>query len=446
MVKGYADILRQLEHPNIPDILDASIDGEIPYVAEEFLTGDSLAKAIEKQRTTNTYLDENRTLMLIRQVLSALSHIHDKKIVHKDVNPYNVMVDNGTARLTDFDISEGLEDLVRPALKHTVVTQTLSGTETIDGFTLDYASPEQRARQPLDQRSDLYSAAMTLFEMLTNTVQRGSDVDPKVYNPLLKFEYAAFFERALKPRPQDRFQTAEEMSSALEQLAKPRIEKQEDEYGGGAIIHSALRGLYLTDANTTKSERIFHSGEENELRDFSISEDKKHALVLVRKPEHAATTFDVARIDLETKECVYLIKDSKQIEYPIAILLYENTLHIGKGENGTSRPSWYRWKVNEQRFEPLNVQWARGHNDSSPNGKYKLHTGTVNGTYGLYILPTTNSLEELPRLILAQAGGACEWIAPEETPKTQTAPSKKQGFWDQSLEELWKSLFRTKKK
>ncbi|HEX5989812.1 MAG TPA: serine/threonine-protein kinase [Solirubrobacterales bacterium] len=132
-----------LSHPNLVDVYDFSEEGERPYLVMQFVPGENLAERLERGRGVECE-------RLARELLSALAHIHEAGILHRDVKPANVIVEpDGTAKLIDFGIA-----LPRDA---TALTSTglVLGTER-------YAAPEVMRGEPASERSDLYSCGVVL--------------------------------------------------------------------------------------------------------------------------------------------------------------------------------------------------------------------------------------------------------------------------------------------
>jgi eukaryotic-like serine/threonine-protein kinase len=159
-----------LSHANLVEVYDFGGDGDRPYLAMEYVEGGSLADSISAG--TARELDPSR---LARELLEALDHIHDAGIVHRDVKPGNVLIaPDGTAKLTDFGIAQP-EDASR-----------LTSTGLVVG-TRSYIAPEVFRGERATVRSDLYSCAMILREVigdppppeLAELVTRLGDEDPE---------------------------------------------------------------------------------------------------------------------------------------------------------------------------------------------------------------------------------------------------------------------------
>lgn len=215
--RSEADTLSRLRHPNIVRFHDFFRDGARLAIAMEYAPGETLAARLPHHPDGLPWRD---ALALAGQVLSALQHIHAQGIVHRDIKPANLVVRAGhRVKLTDFGIAR---------LRG-------SGGTTRTGFmagTLKYMSPEQIQAQDLDGRSDLYSAALVLYELLCG---RPAFDEPTEYllaraqvespppplrerRPDLPPRLESLILRALNKDPADRFDSATEFRRDLERL------------------------------------------------------------------------------------------------------------------------------------------------------------------------------------------------------------------------------------
>jgi serine/threonine protein kinase/beta-lactam-binding protein with PASTA domain len=144
-----------LSHPNIVNVYDVGREGNINYIVMELIEGQVLSDII-KERGPLPY---NEAISITKQIASALSHAHKNHIIHKDVKPHNILLTkDGIAKITDFGIAKAVN------------AATIVGrTETVMG-SVHYFSPEQARGGYVDEKSDIYSLGIVLYEMLTGRV------------------------------------------------------------------------------------------------------------------------------------------------------------------------------------------------------------------------------------------------------------------------------------
>ncbi len=142
----------KLNHPNLVQVHDVDKEGEILYFAMEYVEGHSVKELLEKDKV----ISPQRTLDIVIQACSALDYVHQNKLIHRDMKPDNLIIDNeGQVKLVDLGISKSLKDKDDSAETGRVVG------------TPHYISPEQARGEALDGRSDIYSLGATMFHMLT---------------------------------------------------------------------------------------------------------------------------------------------------------------------------------------------------------------------------------------------------------------------------------------
>ncbi|HMJ00584.1 MAG TPA: Stk1 family PASTA domain-containing Ser/Thr kinase [Gaiellaceae bacterium] len=206
-----------LSHPNIVSIYDRGEAEGTYYIAMEYLDGRSLKELVVARGP----LPIGDAIEFTRQVLGALRFAHRKGVVHRDIKPHNVMADaDGRLKVTDFGIA-------RAGVSQMTEAGSIIGTA-------QYLSPEQARGAAVDQRSDLYSVGVLLYEMLTGTVPFTGDSPveiamkhlsdtprpPSLERPEIPPDLDMIVLRALAKSPEDRFQTAEEMDAELDRVAQ----------------------------------------------------------------------------------------------------------------------------------------------------------------------------------------------------------------------------------
>ena len=183
------------------------------YIAMEFLEGRNLKQVVRDHGA----LDPALAVDLVLQILKAARFAHRRGVVHRDIKPHNVIVDDeGRAKVTDFGIARaGASDMTE--------TGSIMGTA-------QYLSPEQAQGQPVDARSDLYSIGVVLYELLTGAPPFDAEspvtialkqvseapVPPSQLNPAVPPALDAVVMRALRKDPTERFQDADAFIAALE--------------------------------------------------------------------------------------------------------------------------------------------------------------------------------------------------------------------------------------
>jgi len=158
----------QLSHPNIVTIYDVGSQGDVYYIAMEYLKGYTLERAVEKKLTLNYKIFAK----LMIQVCDALEYAHSNELVHRDVKPANIMVlDNFRVKVMDFGIAR-------------VTNSSMTQTGVALG-TPSYISPEQLSGHGVDRRSDIFSVGVVMYELLTKDKPfAGESISKLIYNIL----------------------------------------------------------------------------------------------------------------------------------------------------------------------------------------------------------------------------------------------------------------------
>src|SRR5580704_6900787 len=149
-----ARAVAQLSHPHVVGVIDAGEDDGRPYIVLEYVEGETLKERIRRLGR----LPITEAVAYAIEISRALGAAHARHIVHRDVKPQNVLIDQeGSAKVTDFGIARTLEE------------DGLTAAGRVLGTT-DYVSPEQALGQHVNGQSDLYSLGIVLYEMLTGEV------------------------------------------------------------------------------------------------------------------------------------------------------------------------------------------------------------------------------------------------------------------------------------
>ncbi len=209
-----ARIAARCAHPNIVAVYDFAVHEGNPFLAMEYVEGANLSQVLKEKGR----LPPASAVAVMGQVLDALTCAHGFGIVHRDVKPANILMPQGErVKVTDFGISR-------------IDTAGLTQTGAVIG-TPSYMSPEQCRGDPVDGRSDLFSAGVVLYEALSGAKpfpgRNMTEIVLKVISEpppdirVLRGDLPAWLvgvvERALAKRPDDRFASAQEMAAALRQ-------------------------------------------------------------------------------------------------------------------------------------------------------------------------------------------------------------------------------------
>lgn len=206
-----------LSHPNIVNVYDVSTSITADYIVMELIDGITLKQYMEKKGVLNW----KETLHFAIQIAKALEHAHSKGIVHRDIKPHNIMVlKNGSVKVTDFGIA-------RMMSKGNTLTKEALGS-------VHYISPEQAKGGRVDNRSDIYSLGVVMYEMMSGrppydgespvavAIQHinGGAVLPSVLNPNIPGGLEQIIMKAMSREPADRYASATKMLSDMDEFRK----------------------------------------------------------------------------------------------------------------------------------------------------------------------------------------------------------------------------------
>ena len=220
-----AQLAARLAHPNIVDIYDIAGRSGLLWYTMEIVDGPNLGQLVDAEGP----LSIERVLRLLREALAALGHAHSLGLVHRDIKPENMLLeDDGSLRITDFGLALALRGEGR------------FGGATSQSGTPQFASPEQLLGERVDQRTDLYSlAAVALFALLGRPPFSGAtveqilakqttDVVPDLVKerPDVSAALAAVLDRALRNGVDERWNSAGEFRSAIEEAVQKGLRKK----------------------------------------------------------------------------------------------------------------------------------------------------------------------------------------------------------------------------
>jgi TolB-like protein/cytochrome c-type biogenesis protein CcmH/NrfG len=221
-----------LNHPSIVTVYDVGETSGIPWIAMEWVEGETLRHALGRGP-----LPLRQALQLARQVAEGLAAAHAKGIVHRDLKPANVMITgDGRGKILDFGLARQTSGSAQELLSQADTLESPSDSATREGAilgTVGYMSPEQASGRPADFRSDQFSFGVLVYEMLSDrrafdrptpvetlaAVIRDEPVPLAELRPGLPPLLEGVLATCLAKRPEDRFATTRELASALEALA-----------------------------------------------------------------------------------------------------------------------------------------------------------------------------------------------------------------------------------
>ncbi len=218
-------LARKIRHENVCQMYDINEEEDTHYITMEYVPGEDLKSFIRRVGQ----LPVGKTVSIAKQVCEGLSEAHKLGVVHRDLKPQNIMIDKkGNARIMDFGIARSIKG------------KGITGAGMMIG-TPEYMSPEQVEGKEVDQRSDIYSLGVNLYEMVTGQVPFEGDTpftigmkhksetpkNPKELNTQIPEDLSRVILRCMEKDKENRYQSAEEASSELEKIEKgiPTTEK-----------------------------------------------------------------------------------------------------------------------------------------------------------------------------------------------------------------------------
>ena len=208
-----------LSHTNIVSVYDVSRSDGLDYIVMELIDGLTLKQYMQRRGTP---LNWREALHFITQIMRALDHAHSRGIIHRDIKPHNIMVlRDGSVKVTDFGIAQ-----LTSAAQNTLTQEAIG--------SVHYISPEQAKGSHVDCRTDIYSAGVVLYEMLTGRLPFEGDtpvgvaiqhinaipVPPRSLNPDVPKALEDITMKAMAPSLEQRYGTADEMLEDLKEFRK----------------------------------------------------------------------------------------------------------------------------------------------------------------------------------------------------------------------------------
>ena len=304
----------KVSHHNIVNLLDVGVQDQYRYLVLEFVGGRTLKDIIEEKGA----LPPVTAVQIAIRLLSALQHMHKNGIIHRDIKPQNILIHtDGHVKVSDFGIAR------------LAGSGTISKTDMVMG-SVHYFSPEQAQGQEVTEASDIYSAGVVLYEMLTGSVPFDGDtpvaiamqhikIPPRpvnILNPAVSPAINAVVQKAMAKNPADRYQHAEDMARDLQKALneplrtepevnlesveeKPKKPRRLSALRERFDWHSAVKpllmvaaALALTAVLALMAISLYHSIVDSTTAPYVIDETEESAMQLIRR---AGLTAEVSR-------------------------------------------------------------------------------------------------------------------------------------------------------
>ena len=266
-----------LSHVNIVAIYDVSRSEELDYIVMELVDGMTLKQYMKKRGTP---LSWREALHFITQIVRALGHAHSRGIIHRDIKPQNIMVlRDGSVKVTDFGIAR-----VASAAQATLTQEALG--------SVHYISPEQARGSHIDGRSDLYSAGVVLYEMLTGRLPFEGEtpvsvaiqhinsipIPPRDLNPDIPPALEAITLKAMSPKPEDRYSSADEMLADLEEFRKnPDVTPEHARRDDDALMEEPTRVVPVSEIRQEEAQQRVRRADPDPDRDRAVERQARRS-------------------------------------------------------------------------------------------------------------------------------------------------------------------------
>ena len=391
--KNESKAIAVLAHPNIVKVYDVSFGTKIQYIVMEYIDGVTLKEYISKHQP----MDWKDAVYFTHQILSALNHAHEKGVIHRDIKPQNIMLlADGTIKVTDFGIARFSSNK----------TQTM--TDRAIG-SVHYISPEQAKGSVIDEKADIYSVGVMLYEMLTGKLPFEADnavsvaimqmqsapKKPTEINSEIPRALEEITLRAMQKSPSNRYASAKEMMNDLEKFENdPQIK---------------FDYKYFVDDNPTRF--ILNEDVNNDRTSYGDNYNYKNDR---KKKSSAKSIMGGIAIGVGLFALIFLIitmfsscgnSHAKDVDVPNFIGM--------KLSDVQNNPDYkFVWKV-ETAYDPNKSEGIIIDQDPLPNSK-KVKEGstitlTVNSSGVIITVPSVVGLtEEVARLKISSAGLKCD--------------------------------------
>jgi serine/threonine protein kinase/Tol biopolymer transport system component len=287
--KQEAHAVLLLNHPNIVTVYDIGEENKSQYIASEYVEGETL-----RQRLRGTLLPMSVALEIAEQIAAALTAAHAAGVVHRDIKPENIMLrPDGYVKVLDFGIAKLTE---KPTIAQVSAAPNVKTDPGIVMGTITYMSPEQARGLPIDERTDIFSLGVVLYEMIAGRPPfegtTASDTLAAVLNqsppPLARYEPSApkglgwLVSKTLRKDRADRYQTAGELLSDLRELRRQLDIEARIETRGTGESHGNTDDTRTTHTEVTQPTLATDQmvqGHTTSTTEYLIEEVKRHKSV-----------------------------------------------------------------------------------------------------------------------------------------------------------------------
>lgn len=393
--KNESKAIAVLSHPNIVKVYDVSFGTKIQYIVMEYIDGITLKEYI----TRRDKIKRNEAVYFARQILCALSHAHNKGVIHRDIKPQNIMLlKDGNIKVTDFGIARFC----------TNETQTIADRAI---GSVHYIAPEQAKGGATDEKADIYSVGVILYEMLTNKLPFEADnavsvaimqmqskpKPPKEIDSSIPIGLEEIVLHSMEKNPKNRYESAELMLHDIEEF-------QKDEN-----VRFSYK-CFVDDNPTRYVEASDKSNKDNSqyLDDFKYSdrEKKSNSSVIIGGIISAVTIFTIVALFMVIFNFCSN-RSSKDIEVPN---------FIGMKFSDVQGNSNYKFTFKvESVYDSSKPEGVIVDQEPQPNTKKLKEGGTVvlkvNSSGVLVTVPNIKgTTEEVAKGRLSNAGLKCETL------------------------------------
>lgn len=258
-----AQAVAKLSHPNIVSVYDVGQEGDTHYIVMEYVEGRNLKQVIKEMGI----IPVQHALDIARQICEGLQDAHENGIVHRDIKPHNILVmDNGRIKVTDFGIAQIMSSI------------TITNSNTIVG-SVHYFSPEQAKGGSTSVKSDIYSAGVVLYEMVTGRLPfegetpiavalkqiQEDPVPPSKLNPQVSYELERVILRAMQKDVSLRYGSAGEMARELARISvdKKDLRRVDDDEFATRILSGPV---VITKDKNQEEEPMAHRKKKRKMR------------------------------------------------------------------------------------------------------------------------------------------------------------------------------------